>query len=129
LSNLDKKKLAVVHIVKKELSLSEAEYRKILREVAQVDTAKDLDDNGFRKLMNYFVRSRYYRVNPLGLTIHQKLYINYLAEQMWWEAGHLQNFLHKYYRKSSVTELSKQEAIKVIEALKNIQKHNPSVSS
>ncbi|MDD4899193.1 MAG: DUF1018 domain-containing protein [Candidatus Omnitrophica bacterium] len=127
MSNLDKKKLAVVHIVKKELSLSEAEYRRILREVAQVDSAKDLDETGFRKLMNYFVRSRYYRVNPLGLTIRQKLYINYLVEQLGWEGGHLQNFLHKYYRKSSVSELSKHEAINVIESLKNIQKHNPSV--
>ena len=126
LSYLDKKKLAVVHIVKKELGLSEAEYRRILREITQVESAKDLDEAGFRKLMNYFVRSRYYRVNQLGLTIRQKLYIDYLIEQLGWEAGHLANFLHKYYHKSSVAELSKQEAIKVIESLKNIRTHQPS---
>ncbi len=123
MANLDKKKLAVIHIVKKELGLSEDEYRLILQKVAQVESAKEPDEEKFRRLMNYFVRSRYYRINQFGLTIRQKLYINYLAEQLRWEEGHLANFIHKYYRKREVSELTKNEAIKAIESLKHILAH------
>lgn len=120
---IDKKKLAAIHIVKKELDLSEEEYRRILREAAGVNSAKDLDDGKFRQVMNYFVRSNYYRLNPSGLTIRQKLYIEFLAGQLHWEVPHVRNFLHKYYHKFNIEELSKKEAIKVIESLKHIMQH------
>jgi len=54
-NKIDSKKLAIIHIVKKELGLSDSEYRKILRKVAGVDSAKELDNKDFRKLMNYRV--------------------------------------------------------------------------
>jgi hypothetical protein len=120
---LDKKKLAVIHIVKKELNLSDMEYRKILKEISGVETAKDLDEEGFKKLMHYFVRSKYYQLNPQGLTLKQKLYIQYLAEDLGWDKIHLSNFMRKYYGKSNILDFSKKEAIKLIEALKNIKKH------
>jgi hypothetical protein len=120
---MDKKKLAIIHIVKKELNLSEAEYRKILQDTAGVNSAKELDEAGFRKLMNYFVRSKYYRLNPYGLTIKQKLFINYLAAKLGWQQDHLSNFLHKYYHKTKVDELTKEEAIKAIESLKGVNEH------
>jgi len=120
---MDKNKLAVIHIVKKELNLSEEEYRKILHEAAGVSSAKELDDEKFRKVMSYFVRSKYYQVNRSGLTIRQKLYIKYLVRQLAWEESHLRNFLHKYYHKFNVDDLTKSEAIKAIESLKNIGQH------
>ncbi|KPK97520.1 MAG: hypothetical protein AMJ95_08610 [Omnitrophica WOR_2 bacterium SM23_72] len=120
---MEKKKLAVIHIVKKELNLSDAEYRKILKEVAGVESAKELDDLKFRKLMNFFVRSKYYQVNPYGLTIKQKLYIQYLAKEISWEEEHLNNFIHKYYHKDDLNKLTRREAIKVIESLKAIGQH------
>jgi len=120
---LDKKKLAVIHIVKKELNLSDTEYRRILKETCGVQTAKELDEVGFRKLLNYFVRSKYYQVNPQGLTLKQKLYIQYLAKDLGWDKLHLSNFMRKYYGKSNIFDFSKKEAIKLIEALKNIKKH------
>jgi hypothetical protein len=120
---MDKKKLALIHIIKKELNLSDEEYRKILREVTGASSAKDLDEAKFRKLMNYFVRSEYYRINPFGLTMRQKLYIKYLAQQMGWLEEHLSNFLRKYYHKSGIDELTKEEAIKAIESLKNVKEH------
>lgn len=43
--------LAAIHIIKKELALTEAEYRAILREVAGVDSAKYLDESGDRAVM------------------------------------------------------------------------------
>jgi len=120
---MDRKKLAVIHIVKKELNLSDTEYRNILQQVAGVSSAKELDDEKFRKLMNYFVRSPYYQVNPFGLTIKQKLYIEYLAKEISWEEEHLNNFIHKYYHKSNLDELTRNEAIKVIESLKGVKQH------
>ncbi|MDD4954673.1 MAG: DUF1018 domain-containing protein [Candidatus Omnitrophica bacterium] len=126
---MDKKKLAIIHIVKTALRIPEEEYRKILQEVCGVTTAKDLDATGFRRLMNYFVRSKYYRLNPYGLTIKQKLYIKYLAAELGWDLIHLNNFLHKYYHKSAIDELTKQEAIKAIESLKAIKQHQKSSGS
>lgn len=43
--------LAAIHIKKKELTLTDAEYRAILREVAGVDSAKHLDAAGDRAVM------------------------------------------------------------------------------
>jgi len=45
---LDKKKLAVIHIVKKELNLSEETYRNLLKEATGVLSAKDLDEQDLR---------------------------------------------------------------------------------
>lgn len=120
---MDKKKLAVIHIVKKELSLSDREYRRILKQVAGVNSAKELDEEKFRKLMSFFVRSSYYRINRDGLTIRQKLYIKYLAKELKWEEAHLDNFILKYYHKSNPDKLTRKEAIKLIESLKAVLGH------
>ncbi len=121
---IDRKKLALIHIIKKELNLANGKYREILRLAAGVNSAKQLDERKFRKLMQYFVRSKHYQVNPFGLTIRQKLYIQSLAKDMAWSEIHLNNFVHKYYHKSRIDDLSKSEAIKLIESLKNILRHD-----
>ena len=95
---IEKKKLALIHIVKKELKLDDKEYRNILRTATGVQSAKELNDAQFKKLMNYFVRSKHYRLNAYGLTLKQKLFIQYLAETMGWDQSHLSNFIHKYYQ-------------------------------
>lgn len=120
---LDNKKLALIHIVKKELKLTDKEYRDILDKVAGVKSAKDLDKGSFKKLMNFFVRSHYYRLNPQGLTIKQKLYIKYLSDNLKWSQGHLENFIHKYYHKDGIDNLSRKEASRLIESLKSIKMH------
>lgn len=120
---MDKKKIALVHIIKKELNLSDTEYRSILWQAAGVSSSKDLDEEKFRSLMNFFVRSPYYQVNKSGLTLRQKLYIKYLAQEIGWEIDHFNNFLHKYYHKQNIEKLTKYEAIKVIESLKKIREH------
>jgi hypothetical protein len=105
------------------LALSDKKYREILKNVTGVESAKDLDYENFRKLMNYFVRSKYYQLNPFGLTIKQKLYIQYFAKNLGWDSQHLGNFLHKYYHKLDIKKLTREEAVKVIESLKNIKQH------
>ena len=120
---IDHKKLAVIHIVKRELELSDEEYRNILQMAAGVNSAKELDEAGFRRLMQFFARSGYYRINPQGLTLRQKLFIEHLFEELHWNQPHCHNFLMKYYRKPDIEGLNKKEASKVIEALKQIKKH------
>jgi len=120
---IDNKKLAVIHIVKKELGLSDQEYRDTLEKVTGVRSAKELDDKSFRKLMNYFARSGYYRARRDGITLRQKLFIKNLQQQLGWHEVHFANFLKKYYKKSVIDDFSKKEASKVIESLKNILQH------
>ena len=120
---LDRKKLAAIHIVKKELGLSDPEYRDTLEKVTGVRSAKYLDDRGFRKLMNYFARSKYYRLNADGLTFRQKMYIKNLKQELRWSEPHFRNFLKKYHKKTAIEALTRKEAGKVIESLKNIIKH------
>jgi len=119
---IDHKKLAVIHIVKRELGLSDEEYRNILQLAAGVNSAKELDEAGFRRLMRFFARSHWYRPNHLGLTLRQKLFIQRLFAELHWSPPHCRNFLMKYYRKPDIERLNKKEASKVIEALKQIKK-------
>ncbi|GAB4336623.1 MAG: hypothetical protein Kow0089_07120 [Desulfobulbaceae bacterium] len=120
---LDRKKLAVIHIVKKELGLSDEEYRDILEKYAGVRSARDLDDRGFRRLMHYFVRSSHYRGSRDRITLRQKMYIRHLMAETGWDETHCRNFMRKYYNKSHLEDFSKKEASKLIESLKNVIRH------
>lgn len=117
---LDHKKLAVIHIVKKELAVSEQEYRDTMERVAGVRSAKDLDEAGFQRLMRYFARSGHYRARQEGITFRQRMYIKHLVEDLAWDTAHYANFLKKYYKTAEIGTLSKKEASKVIESLKHI---------
>ncbi|MEA1922571.1 MAG: phage protein GemA/Gp16 family protein [Pseudomonadota bacterium] len=120
---IDHKKLAVIHIVKRELGFSDAEYRDFLEKSCGVRSAKELDEAKFRVLMRDFAKSRHYRLNPEGLTIRQKLYILHLVEELGWSLNHFNNFLDKYYQKSVLDNFSKSEASRLIESLKQVKKH------
>jgi transposase-like protein len=122
-SKLDPKKLALVHIVKKELGLSDPVYRAILARVAGVRSAKDLDGAGFRRLMRFFVRSDYFRANADGMTLKQKLFIKSMANDLGWDPSHLRNFIRKYYQRDGIDALNRRTASKLIESLKAIREH------
>lgn len=119
-TGLDKKKLALIHIVKRELNLSDQEYRDILHQITGVRSAKDLDETAFKRLLRYFTRSKQYQINQYGLTFRQKYFIKHLLEDLHWDETHLHNFLMKYYHKSDIDALTKTDASNVIESLKNI---------
>ena len=119
---MDKKKLAVIHIVKRELSLSDDEYRNILERVAGVRSAKDLTDDQFYKLMHYFVRTRHYRVTGKGITLRQKYYIRQLKERLQWDDSHFQNYIHKYFHNRDLSTYTRHDASNLIVALKAILK-------
>jgi hypothetical protein len=122
---LDRKKIALVHIVKKELGMSDKDYRRILKRIAGVKSSRDLDEAGFRKLMYFLVRSSYYQVNAFGLTLRQKLFVKALARQLAWDPDHLRNFIRKYYKREGLEVLTRKEASHLIESLKAIRGHEP----
>ncbi len=119
---MDKKKLAVIHIVKRELSLSDDEYRNTLERVAGVRSAKDLTDDQFHKLMRYFVRTRHYRVASKGITLRQKYYLRQLKERLQWDDSHFRNYIHKYFHNRDLSAYTKHDASNLIVALKSILK-------
>lgn len=118
---IDHKKLAVIHITKKELALSDDEYRDILFNATGVRSAKELTNEQFRKLMNYFVRTKHYRERPDGITLRQKLFIKTLFETLGWDESHRANFIQKYYHTSNLNQLDKKNASRLIESLKHIK--------
>jgi len=120
---MDRKKLALIHIIKKDLKLSDEEYKGILLATAGVESARDLTQEGFRKLIHYFVRSKHYTINKNTLTIKQKMYIKHLLFDLGWDFDHFTNFLTKYYHKTRIDWLTKKEASHVIESLKHIIEH------
>jgi len=120
---LDRKRLALIHIVKKELGLSDGDYRCILGRIAGVESSKDLDEAGFRKLMRFFVRSDYFRANSFGMTLKQKLFIKALARDLGWDPAHLRNFIRKYYQRDGLEALDRKGASKLIESLKAVRAH------
>lgn len=117
---IDHNKLAVIHIAKEELGLSDTEYRNLLMEACGVRSSRELDDTGFQRLMRYFARSRHYRTSRDGMTFRQKLYIRHLVNELGWEETHFNNFLKKYYHHGVLEQLTKVEASKLIESLKSI---------
>ena len=119
---MDKKKLAVIHIVKRELSLSDDEYRDILERVAGVRSAKDITDDQLHKLMRYFVRTRHYRVANKGITLRQKYYIRQLKERLQWDDSHFQNYIHKYFHNRDLNTYTGHDASNLIVALKSVLK-------
>ena len=117
---LDRKKLAVIHITKKELDLTDTQYRDLLEKATGKRSAKDLDEAGFRRLMRYFARTTHYRADSEGITFRQRLYIKHLLEDLDWDVNHLRNFLRKYYHQERLESLTRKEGSKLIEALKHI---------
>lgn len=120
---LDRKKLAVIHIVKRELGLSDEEYRNILEAATGFRSAKDLNESDFRRLMRYFVVSKHYKSSRNAITFRQKLFIKHLVDELDWTEQHFVNFLGKYYKTRQLEKMTRKDASKLIESLKNIQKH------
>jgi len=121
---IDRKKLALIHIVKKELGIGDEDYRCVLKRIAGVESAKDLDEAGFRKMMRFFVRSDYFRANSFGMTLKQKMFIKALAGDLGWDPAHLTNFIRKYYQRDGLDALDRKDASKLIESLKAIRDHS-----
>ena len=147
---IGKKKKAVVHIAKGDLHLDEESYRQILKGVAGVESATQLTEGGFEKVMRRFQEMGFkgllphpYHPIPKGrlippdspqgmesITSSQKDFITYLSEKLNWGGGHYQAFCQRIIKKPE--PLTKREGQKIIIGLmailrkKTIQKRRSS---
>jgi len=147
---IGKKKKAVVHIAKGDLHLDEESYRQILKGVAGVESATQLTEEGFEKVMKRFQEMGFkgllphpYHPIPKGrlippdspqgmesITSSQKDFITFLSEKLNWGEGHYHAFCQRIIKKPEA--LTKREGQKIIIGLmailrkKTIQKRRNS---
>jgi phage gp16-like protein len=63
-------KLKLIHVARRELELPEEAYRELLRHHAGVESSKDLDDEGFKKVLDcmkalgYWVERKWEQTRP-----------------------------------------------------------------
>lgn len=122
---MDRRKLARVHILKKELGLADSEYRDFLRRFGGVDTSKSLDAPGYRSVVRRMEEELRRRETANRVTDKQLRYIHRLEQQLRWGHDHLENFLSRYYHKHSA-ELTRLEGSHAIESLKHVLEHRRS---
>jgi len=141
---LDRKKLAVIHIAKKELGLDEDNYREALMTWGGSVTARDLSTVGFQRVMTHFEDcgfksgpgfarkglrragrpedSRPGRATDAQIRKVYKLW--WLLSGVWYARGQerkaLREFLKKRFRVDHENFLSFKKAHAVIEAVKKI---------
>jgi hypothetical protein len=129
---IGRKKKAVVHIAKEELHLDEESYRQILKGVAGVESATQLTEAGFEKVMKRFQEMGFkgllpdpYQPVPKGrlippespqgqqtITSSQLGFISYLSEKLSWDEGHYHAFCGRIIKKPD--PLTKRDGQKII---------------
>jgi hypothetical protein len=133
-AGLPAKKIALLHVAKKQLGLADADYRAILSDYGGVESAADLDEPGFQCVMNYLTAlgfrsswtKRTYGDRPKMATPAQVDLIRKLWAA-WRDAAGLGKderdaalnaWLAKYHKVSALRFVSREKAQPVIAALK-----------
>jgi hypothetical protein len=132
---MDRKKLAVLHVAKKQLGLDDETYRDVLAAHGGVSSSADLDDAGFLNVVRHFESCGFVsRFNPgaqkkqrAGMATDKQIKKIYA---LWWsmpsyyqkgkEIKALRGFLQKRFRVDHENFLTFGKAHQVIEALKKI---------
>jgi hypothetical protein len=129
---IGRKKKAIVHIAKEDLHLDEESYRQILKGVAGVESATQLTEKGFEKVMRRFQEMGFkgllpdpYQPVPKGrlipsdspqglesITSSQLRFISYLLEKLNWEQGHYHAFCQRIIKRPE--PLTKRDGQKII---------------
>ena len=67
---ISKQKIALIHVGKKQLGLTDPEYREILRHHGGIESAADLDEDGFKRVIDhmkaigFWVKRRFEQTRP-----------------------------------------------------------------
>ena len=129
---IGRKKKAIVHIAKEDLRLDEESYRQILKGVAGVESATQLTEEGFEKVMRRFQEMGFkgllpdpYQPVPKGrlipsespqgeqaMTPSQLSFISYLLEKLGWEEGHFRALCLRIIKRPD--PLTKRDGQKII---------------
>lgn len=122
-------KVALVHVAKARLALSDDEYRDILRHVAGVESSKELDEFGFELLMEHLrklgfesdFQARSWGMRPGFATDRQVELIRHLWREYTDDAGtdiQLGKWLHRFFGVSALRFVTSGQAARIIPALK-----------
>ncbi len=129
---IGRKKKAIVHIAKEDLRLDDESYRQILKGVAGVESATQLTEEGFEKVMRRFEEMGFkgllpdpYQPVPKGrlippdspqglerITSNQLGFVSYLLEKLNWDEGHYHAFCRRIVKKPQ--PLTKRDGQKII---------------
>ena len=129
---IGRKKKAIIHIAKEDLHLDEESYRQVLKGVAGVGSAKDLNEQGFEKVMRRFQEMGFkgllpspYQPVPKGrlippdspqgfdsITQNQGGFISYLLNKLDWNEDHYHAFCQRIVKKPN--PLTKRDGQKII---------------
>ena len=129
---IGRKKKALVHIAKEDLHLDEETYHQILKGVAGVESATELTEKGFEKVMRRFQEMGFkgllpdpYQPVPKGrlippdspqgqerITSNQLGFISYLLERLNWDEGHYQAICRRIIKRPE--PLTKRDGQKMI---------------
>lgn len=134
------KKIALVHVAKSRLGLSEDVYRDTLRNVAGVESSTKLNDLGFELLMDYFAGLGFVsdaRANDLGMRRGMATPAQVaLIEALWREYTKndgtgvaMGRWLHRSFGVSALRFVTAEKAPKVITALKAMNGRETSATS
>jgi len=127
---IDKTKIALLHIAKARLGLSDGAYRDCLRHVAGVASSTELDEHGFEVLMRHFTRRGFvsdYRARGFGERPGMASFkqVN-LIRRLWAEATDdegddltLGRWMERRFGVAALRFADQRQAQKIIAALKN----------
>ncbi|ABG30066.1 regulatory protein GemA [Roseobacter denitrificans] len=130
---LTNKQMALLHVAKSKLDLSEHQYRATLVQIAEVTSATELDQDGFDAIMGFFEylgftpltpRAKDYGTRPGMASFAQiELILALWHEYTGGKAGEaeLNKWLLRTWKISSLRFLSKAMAPKAITALKSMK--------
>ncbi len=128
---LSPKKIALLHVARKELGLSEEEYRAILLRQGGCDSSADLDEIGFERAIAYMTalgfRSNWTKrtfgnrpgmASPAQIGLMRKLWTDYHGPDDS-EAG-LNAWLSKYHKVSALRFVTAEKANAIMGALRKM---------
>lgn len=129
---LTRKKISLIHVAKARLGLGDADYRRILWELAGVESSTDLDLVGFERVIEFFDYLGFRSSGPRagygdrpGMASARQIV---LIRQLWDEYTDgrgtdrgLDNWLERTFHVSSLRFLPAAKARKAITALKHMK--------
>ena len=140
-----REKISVIHVAKSRLGLDEGTYRELLRNVAGVESSRDLDDAGFDLVMAHFERlgfksdfgrrnmgNRIGMASPAQVEKLRGLWSDYTTGEG--TDASLGHWLHRQFKVSALRFLTTGQAHKAIGALsvmvtKRKDKHGPQTAA
>jgi phage gp16-like protein len=127
--SISNSKLKLLHTAKRQLNLSDPQYRAILQKAAGVSSARDLDEDGFERVLTRFQAlgfktlrehrgfgDRPGMATPAQLELIRKLWREFTGGN---DKG-LEHWIERWYRISALRFLDSEGAHKAITALKRM---------